>query len=47
MDMAGLEDGLGDAKETYDGHILPIGIYLSSEATFPPSWIRVEPTNNL
>jgi len=47
IDMVGCEDGLGDAEGMDDGHVLPIGIDISSDVKFPPSWIKMEPTNNV
>ena len=45
--MVGCEDGLGYTEGVNDGHVLPIGIKISSKVKFPPCWIRVEPKNNL
>ena len=39
--MDGLEEDV--AEGTGDGQVVPIGIDISSDVKFLPSWIRVEP----
>ena len=47
IDKVGREDGLDVAEGTDDGQVFPIRIDISSEVKCPPSWMRVEPKNNL